>query len=66
MEISLEMISENCRQNGMFFRQGGKLVDEMTTDQTHCVLSILELLFIYGQLSLAMHLPEIKSCKNYF
>ena len=37
-QISLEMISENCRQNGMFFLSGGggKLVvnsDDMTTDQ---------------------------------
>ena len=29
----------HCRQNGMFFRQRGKLVvnfDNMTTDQKHC------------------------------
>ena len=29
----------HCRQNGMFFRQRGKLVvnsDDMTTDQKHC------------------------------
>ena len=24
--MSLEMISESCRQNGLFFRQGGKFV----------------------------------------
>ena len=36
----------HCRQNGMFFRQGGggELVvnsDDMTTDQKHCSIIVL-------------------------